>query len=320
VTAAALRRPVDVDDLPAVVELLTACDVAVLGRTDFTVVEVEGDLRDERKEHQGWYDDAGTLVAYGWVTRAGDSPKVELDAYVHPSLDVATGVELVAALETRGRALAGGASHDHAVFDANAYRQDERTCQWLRQRGFEVGTSFTRMRIDLDGPVELGEPTPSVTVRRSTASDEDLRLAHELEEEAFAEHYGHVWRSFDRFRERFFELGDSWCSLWLADLDGTTVGLLVGNQQFVEDDNAGYVRCLGVIHAGRGHGVAKALLRNYFSASQGEGRVAVLLHVDVANVTNALGVYSSVGMRPILEIDAWAKRAPVDVVDSDTPL
>jgi hypothetical protein len=42
--------------------------------------------------------------------------------------------------------------------------------------------------------------------------------------------------------------------------------------------------------------------------------------VDVANVTNALGVYESVGMRPILEVDAWAKRAPVDVVDSDTPL
>jgi ribosomal protein S18 acetylase RimI-like enzyme len=50
------------------------------------------------------------------------------------------------------------------------------------------------------------------------------------------------------------------------------------------------------------------LLRHYFSASQAEGRVAVLLHVDVANVTNALGVYESVGMRPILEIDAWAKR------------
>ena len=117
-------------------------------------------------------------------------------------------------------------------------------------------------------------------------------------------------RDFDRFRERFLEHGDGWSSLWLAELDGTPVGLLVGTRQFEEDDDAGYVRRLGVIPAGRGHGVAKALLRHYFSASQAEGRVAVLLHVDVANVTNALGVYSSVGMRPILEIDAWAKRAP----------
>jgi len=321
VTAAALhRRPVAVDDLPAVIDLLTAADLAAMGRTDFTVTEVEADLRDEHKEHQGWYDDAGTLVAYGWVTRAGDSPKIEVDGYVHPTHDVALGVELMAFFEARGRELAAAAGHDHAVFDANAYRQDQRTRHWLQERGFEVGTSFTRMRIDFDGPVELGDPTPSVTVRRSTASDDDLRLAHEIEEEAFAEHYGHVWRSFDRFRERFFELGDGWCSLWLADLDGTTVGLLVGNQQFVEDDNAGYIRSLGVIGAGRGHGVANALLRNYFSASQAEGRGAVLLHVDVANVTNALGIYESVGMRPVLEIDAWAKRSPVDLVDSDTPL
>jgi mycothiol synthase len=321
VTTAALdRRPVSIEDLPAVVELLTASDEAAMGRTDFTVIEVAGDLRDERKEHQGWYDDAGTLVAYGWVTLAGDSPKVEIDAYVHPSHDIAIGVDLLASLEARGRELAAAAGHDHAVFDANAYRQDERTRHWLKARGFEVGTTFTRMRIDFEGPVELGEQAPEVTVRRSTNSEDDLRLAHEIEEEAFAEHYGHVWRSYDRFRERFFELSDTWCSLWLAELDGTPVGLLVANQQFVEDDNAGYIRSLGVIRASRGHGVAKALLRHHFAASQAEGRVAVLLHVDVANVTNALGVYESVGMRPILEIDAWAKRSPVDVVDSDTPL
>jgi ribosomal protein S18 acetylase RimI-like enzyme len=302
---------VSVDDLPAVLELLTATDVAVMGRSDFTSTEVEFDLRDERKEHQGWYDDAGTLVAYGWVSLGGDSPKVEIDAYVHPARDVSIGVDLVATLEERGRELAAAAGHDHAIFDANSYRQDERTRHWLRERGFEVGTSFTRMRIDFDGPVDLGDPTPSVTVRRSNNSEDDLRLAHEIEEEAFTEHYGHVWRSFDRFRERFFEQGDTWCSLWLAYLDGVPVGLLVSNQQFVEDDNAGYIRSLGVIRAGRGRGVAKALLRHHFAASQAEGRVAVLLHVDVANVTNALGVYESVGMRPILEIDAWTKRVPV---------
>jgi mycothiol synthase len=323
VTVAALhRRPVDVDDLPAVVELLTACDIAVFGRTDFTVVEVEGDLRDEHRESQGWYDDAGALVAYGWLSRIGDSSKVELDAYVHPLHDVATGVELVAALETRGRALAAEAGHGHVVFDTGAYRKDERTRQWLSARGFEVGTTFTRMRIDFDGPPTVAEqPNPRATVRRSDASDADLCLAHRLDEESFTQHYGEVAQDFGAFRKRFAEHG--WSTLWLAELDGAPVGFLIGTRQFEVDEDAGYVRRLGVIPAGRGHGVAKALLRNYFSASQGEGRAAVLLHVDVANVTNALGVYESVGMRPVLEIDAWAKRAPVDavgVVDSDTPL
>jgi mycothiol synthase len=320
VTTALRSLPVSVDDLAAVVELLTACDEAVFGRPDFTVTEVEDELRDERVEHQGWYDEAGALVAYGWVSRVGQSPKIEFDAYVHPSHDVAIGVELVAVLEDRGRELAAAAGHDHAVLDSGAYRQDERTRHWLRARGFEVGTTFTRMRIDFDGPVGQPTPTPGVSVRRSAADDADLRLAHALDEEAFTEHYGEVAQDLETFRRKFTEHGDGWSTLWLAELDGTPVGLLVGTKQFEEDDDAGYVRRLGVIPAGRGHGVAKALLRQYFSAAQDEGRVAVLLHVDVANVTNALGVYESVGMRSILEIDAWAKRVPVSLVDSDSPL
>jgi mycothiol synthase len=258
-------------------------------------------------------------VAYGWVQRIGDSSKVQIDVYAHPSQDAAVGVELLANLEDRGRALAAEAGHDHAVFDIGAYRQDKRTRHWLGARGFEVATTFTRMRIDFDGSV--GEPpaVAGVKVRRSDAGEADLRVAHAIDEESFTEHYGEVTQDFDAFRKSFAERGDGWATLWLAELDGTPVGLLVGTRQFEEDEDAGYVRRLGVIPSGRGHGVAKALLRHYFSASQAEGRVAVLLHVDVANVTNALGVYESVGMRRFLEIDAWAKRAPVDVVDSDTP-
>jgi mycothiol synthase len=317
VTLAALhRRPVSVADLPAVAELLTASDHAVLGRTDFTETEMAADLRNENMEHQGWYDDAGALVAYGWVQRIGDSSKVQIDVYVHPSQLAAVGVELLATLEDRGRTLAAEAGRDHAVFDIGAYRQDERTREWLGARGFEVATTFTRMRIDFAGAVAEPQPVSGVTVRRSDADEADLRVAHAIDQESFTEHYGEVAQDFDEFRKKLAEHGDGWSTLWLAELDGTPVGLLVGTRQFEEDDDAGYVRRLGVIPSGRGHGVAKALLRHYFSASHGEGRVAVLLHVDVANVTNALGVYESVGMRPILEIDAWAKTVRVTTAGS----
>lgn len=309
-TASFLRRSVTVDDLPAVVGLLTASDHAVLGRTDFTVTELEADLRNEDMEHQGWYDDAGALIAYGWVLRIGASNKVEVDAYVDPSHDTDIGVELLGALEQRGRELVSEAGHDSAAFDIGVYRQDERTRQWLAARGFAVATTFTRMRIDFHAPVEV-PPVAGVTVRRSDADDADLRLAHRLDEASFTEHYGEVAQDFDAFRKRFTEHGEGWSSLWLAELDGAPVGLLVGTKQFEEDEDAGYVRRIGVIPAGRGRGVAKALLRHYFSAAQAEGRGAVLLHVDVANVTNALGVYESVGMRSFLEIDAWAKSSPV---------
>jgi mycothiol synthase len=296
------------EDAPAIAELLLASDIAVLGRSDYTLTEVEGDLRRSDLEHIGWYDEAGTLIGYGWVGRFEQTSKVELDAYVHPDRDTALGDEVLATLEARGIELAAEAGHDHVMFDTAAYRQDERTRRWLAASGFETATTFTRMRIDLAGPVTAPDPPAGVVVRRSDAGEHALRTAHDIHEKAFTEHYGSVPRTFEKFREQFQEHGAEWSALWLGDIDGEPAGLLIGTQQFVEEENAGYVRIVGVLPEARGRGLAKALLQTYFAACQEEGRTAVLLHVDQANVTDALGLYESVGMRSVLQIDAWAKR------------
>jgi mycothiol synthase len=303
-------------DLADVVGLVEASDVAVLGQRDFTEQEVAADLVRAGTEHSGWYDGTGTLVGYGWVHRIEDSEAVEIDVYVRPTHDVSLGDVVVAWAVDRGRAMAAAAGHAEARLDAYSYRQDERTRGWLTRAGFEVGTAFTRMRIDFDGPVEVPAAT-RVTVRPADTED-DHRLAHRISTEAFSDHYGHVDVSFETFERRLTENGEDWTSLMLAELDGEPLGVLVASRQFEEDEDAGYVRTLGVLSAGRGHGVAKALLRTYFDQSQRAGRSAVLLHVDVANVTGALRLYESVGMRTVLEIDAWSTRTPS--LDADTPL
>ncbi len=296
------------EDAPAVAELLLASDTAVLGHSDYTLTEVEADLRSSDDEHIGWYDDAGTLVGYGSVSRIEQTSRIEIDAYVHPEHDSALGDDVLAALEERGLELAAEAGHDHALFDMGVYRQDERTRGWLAKRGFETATTFTRMRIDLHGPQPAPEAPAGVVVRRSDANDDDLRLALDIHEKSFTEHFGHVPRTFETFREQFHEHGADWSSLWIGDVDGEPAGLLIGTQQFVEEENGGYVRIVGVLPEARGRGLAKALLQTYFAACQEDGRTAVLLHVDQANVTNALGLYESVGMRPVLQIDAWTKK------------
>ena len=296
------------EDAPAIAELLLASDIAVLGHSDYTLTELEGDLRRSDLEHTGWYDESGALIGYGWLERHEQTSKVEFDAYVHPEHDSALGDEVLAALEARGLELAAEAGHDHALLETGAYREDERTRGWLARRGFEIGTTFTRMRVDLPGPQAAPEPPTGVVVRRSDAEDDDLRLALDIHEKAFTEHYGHVPRTFETFRDQFHEHGSDWSSLWIGEVDGQPAGLLIGTQQFVEEENAGYVRIVGVLAETRGRGLAKALLQTYFAASQEDGRTAVLLHVDQANVTNALGLYESVGMRSVLQIDAWAKQ------------
>ena len=306
------------EDLAAVLDLVAASDVAVLGHTDFAVEEIEADLRREDLEAYGWYD-GDALVGYGWVSRVESTERVELDAYVRPGHDTRLGAEILAFLEERGLALVAEVGHDAALFDIGVYRQDEATRSWLSDRGFTTATSFVRMRIDLDGPVAVPDPAPGVVVRRLARDDgEGARVAYDVNEASFTEHFGHVPTSFESFRARLTEKGDDWSEIWLADLEGEAVGVLVGTRQFAEDENAGYVRLLGTLPAARGRGVGKALLRTYFDVAQCAGRTAVLLHVDVANVTDALRLYESVGMRPVLTIDAWTKRAPTHCADTPT--
>ncbi len=302
------HRRLGVDDLADVCRVLEASDLAVVGFADFTPDEVAADLRGGDHEAYGWYDDAGVLQGYGWVSRTGDSNQVELDVYVHPDHDAGLGQAALAVLEARGTALAAEAGHARPWFGMGVYRADRRTRGWLETAGYDVRTTFTRMRIDLDPAAPYVAPPTDVVVRLVDAADDaGMRTAYEIEESSFTEHYGHARRSYESWRERLVAAGDDWASVYVGELDGEPLGVMVTTRQFEPDDDAGYVRTLGVLAAARGRGVAKALLRDCFARASSGGRKAVLLHVDVANVTGALRLYESVGMRAVLEIDAFAK-------------
>jgi hypothetical protein len=125
-----------------------------------------------------------------------------------------------------------------------------------------------------------------------------------------------VAQDFNAFRKRFTEHGDGW-STWLAELDGSPVGCswAPGSSKRTTTRAMSAARSRPRrTRARRRKSVAAQLLLGL----SGRGRVAVLLHVDVANVTNALGVYVS---RAAGARDRRVGQAlPVDVVDSDTPL
>jgi ribosomal protein S18 acetylase RimI-like enzyme len=300
-------RALGPSDLDGVCDLVAQSDLATVGFVDFTPDEIAVDLAKSSIETTGWYDEHGTLVGYGWLRRIEQTNQVEVDVYVRPSYDSGLGHMMLARLEERACELAAETGHAEPWTGTGAYRQDTRTQHWLRTAGYRIDTTFTRMRIDFDPRAEDTDPPPTdVKVRRVTDED-DLRVAHEIEEGSFLEHYGNVPVSYESWLDRLTDRGEDFRHVYLAELDGTPVGLLSSSRQYQEDENAGYVRTLGVLPAGRGRGVGTALLRDYFARARREGRSAVLLHVDVANVTGALRLYESVGMRAVLEIDAWAK-------------
>ena len=83
--------------------------------------------------------------------------------------------------------------------------------------------------------------------------------------------------------------------------------MLLGSDQFAEDEECGYVQNVAVLESARGRGIARLLFQQAFAADARRGRRGTILHVDTNNPTPALGLYLSVGMRPVLVIDVWRR-------------
>ncbi len=293
-------------DVQALYELVRDYTTAVTGVADYTV----DDARDELTEHgfdpelDGRFviDADGRLVGNAFVHRKGDSDLVDVDI-VAPAAEV-RGWLLGWALD-RAAAAGRAAGHSRITVDHGCYRADEPLRETLAEHGFHVATTYHRMRIDHTGP-HPAPPLPDGVVLRVVGEDDGLRrAAHDVYTTAFADHYGFTPEPYEDWAERRTRRpAFTWTNLWLAELDGIAVGVLECDDRFAEE-GSGYVAELGVVPAARGRGIAKFLLRHAFAVDTAAGRVGTLLHVDTDNVTPALDLYESVGMRVVLVIDAW---------------
>ncbi|HEX4817703.1 MAG TPA: GNAT family N-acetyltransferase [Nonomuraea sp.] len=320
------RRP-RVDDAVALYELIAAYETAVLGAPDTTVEDVRDELVEPGfdRDRDGWLaeDTAGRLLASAWACPNGDSDLVDVDVIVRPggeglteglsgglsgSLSERLAEELWALVTGRARELAAERGHDRATLHVGVYRADHGKQATAREQGFEPGTSFHRMRVDHDAPVRPPQPPAGVTLRTGER-EEVRRLGHRVHQEAFAEHFGFVPIGYDLWHERRqAQTANDWSQLTLAELDGRPAAVVIGNDQFVPDQDCGYVATLAVLPEFRGRGLGRFLLRHAFAADAARGRKGTILHVDSHNTTPALGLYESAGMRQVLAIDVWKRR------------
>jgi ribosomal protein S18 acetylase RimI-like enzyme len=213
--------------------------------------------------------------------------------------------------ERRAAELVAARGHERAVVDVGLYRHDAGMREVLEASSFAVATSFIRMYVAVSDATVVPDPPQGVEIRRLGADESELRTLHTVLEESFADHFGHVRNSFDEFRDRLANAERSGIGgsdqRWLAFLAGAPVGLVMGNDSYVEDENAGHVQMLGVVREARGRGIGRQLLLTAFDDSRRRGRVGVYLGVDTNNVTSALRLYESVGMHPVHTIDVWRK-------------
>ena len=297
-------RPASEDDLPQVLELVRASDTADVGSTDYSAADLDDDWRTAVGANGAAWVVVGKKGVVGFATAAVRSgQRVDALGWVAPDQrGRGAGSWLAARAEELARErldLPDGPLifHwiHHPVEDAQAL---------LRARGYEHIRSSYRMSIALDqAPVDA--PLPDDVTVRSVEPTEDLRPVYEAAESAFADHWGHVIRTFEEWREQ--RTGSSYFdpSLWLlAESEGRIVAVSLCSI----DEGDGWVDTLGVVPERRREGLGRAMLLRGFDALRGRGLVTARLNVDAENVSGATRLYEAAGMHVDRQYDAMAKR------------
>lgn len=304
-------RPVRLpEDLEPLWQIAVECDLAVNPEPTTTHEEVRGLLEGPTVDPV-----AGVRVAtdadgriQGFVSTDLDveGREVIVDAYARPG----AGADVLDALLAHGVAYARAEVADRAdkaawVCGGGAFVDDEVYIGALTRAGLRPVRRFHRMRIDLaEAPreeVRLPDGTEIVVVGEDDAAQQVL---HEVLEQAFAGHWGHVRRPWEEWIPFVRNRGYDPSQWWLAMVEGRAVGACLGNELFAEVDTS-YVGMLGVLSEYRGRGLARALLLTAFEEARRRGRKAVRLGVDTENGTGAPALYASVGMSPAETIEAY---------------
>lgn len=295
-------------DVVAIADVVRSYTLATVGIADYTEDDARDDLTepgfDPDRDGRLVLDASGRPAGYATTSGKSDSDQVDIDV-VAPDPEVARW--LFGWSLARARAIGRERGHPRVTVDHGVYRADEALRDQLAAHGFHLATTFHRMRVDHARPVPPSDPPAGVVLRGAT-DPAVRRAAHTVLNTAFAEHFGFVAEPYEFWHETLDRRSTfDWSQLWVAELDGRAVGMLECNDQFADDENCGYVADLGVLPEARGHGIARYLLRHAFTIDLAAGRTGTILHVDSNNTTPALGLYESVGMRPILVIDAWRR-------------
>ncbi|MFC6156732.1 GNAT family N-acetyltransferase [Kribbella jiaozuonensis] len=302
-------RPPSNEDAQALLELVSDYNTSVVGFADYTLEDAEDQLTEPGFDpaRDGWLVfDGETMVGYGAVFGKGDHSQLDLDIV---TMDLGVETYLLEKILRRSAEFAREYGHSSVQLDAVNYQVDAARRDRFAGYGFQPGTTFHRMRIDHDGPVAAPVVPDGVTVRRGAQDEASQRAGHAVLNESFEGQFGFTPRSFEEWRaaQENFSAFD-WSQLTLLELDGEVVAMRSCTNQFVEDENCGYIGRLGVLEKARGKGLAKFLLRDQFAVDAAAGRAGTILHVDTNNPTPALGVYLSVGMEPTLVMEVLRRE------------
>lgn len=303
-------RPATVDDAKDIFDVITAHQVPVLGEPDTTLEDIQDELVDPQwdiaADGRLVHDPAGAAVGWAWACRKGTSSNVDIDICVRPE-HAGIADWLWTSAQERALAIARELGHAEVTIDIGVFPDDTTVMRVAQANGFAPAATYLRLRIDHEGPV-AHPPVPDGVELRPAIDEAVRRHAIEVRNEAFIDHFGSVLRSYEEWvAEREASSAHDWALVHVAYVAGEPAAVLLRTNNFVPDENCGYVLTLGTIPRFRKRGLASYLLRYAFAEDAAAGRVGTILHVDTNPQRPALGFYQRNGMRPVRTIDIYRR-------------
>lgn len=224
-------------------------------------------------------------------------PHVDLhgDGYVHPDFkNLGIGTSMLRWLKGWANGHMQQAEPGLQVILSAAISNDEKEAHsLLRNEGFEPNRYFWKMKIDMQAPPEPF-PAPEGISLLSFDVDAHMRPLYDAHNEAFADHWGFVPKTYEQFvygRTVERELNPE---LWLVAWEN---GQIAGYALCRELEDYGWVDTLGVRRAWRKRGLGLYLLKQAFALFHQRGQNSVALTVDSASLTGATRLYERAGMK-----------------------
>lgn len=310
-----LRRPT-LDDLPAILAMVHASDMASVGEADFTPDEVREALTDPGTDmsRDSWValDETGTLVGWTYPHNANGGDRDFIEVYVWPERGLPAQRPLLELIMARVAERGAELGHEAYQVRAGAVPIEKAYIDLLIEAGFVFNRQHSRMRMSLDGVAPTPPASPAgVTIRELRHDDEaEMRRFHEVIEDAFRD-TDHLAVDYDSWRRQVDAEPTKTWNEWLVALVGDE---MAGALQSVDgEDDEGFVRRLAVDRAHRRRGIGEALLRHAFAVYAGNGREKAGLGVDMANPTRAVQLYLAVGLTPLYQANIYERSLDLRV-------
>lgn len=313
-------RAATVDDAQVMTDLVNETTRAEIGIPWTTLEEMRGALSEPGRDPEDevlLLDRADAVRGY-LSTRWDDPPACGAFnlIFVHPaSWGRGLSTFLVRLGEARVRArLDRNSGGDRCRVLVARFTSVDAAARMFEALGYRYVRTFWEMTIDLDREPPDHLEVDGIAIR-TVEPERDLRPVHDALSEAFADHWGDVIPSFERWRRRHVEAAGSGFDpgLWFVAVeDEQIVGAATCRIDSARGDGSAQVEYMGVRRGWRRRGIALVLLSTAFREFRARAIPSAHLGVDAENATGATLLYERAGMRLVYSWDFWEKelRAP----------